>query len=340
MLRFLMGRMGGSLVAVWGATVISFVILRLLPGNPARVILGPLAPKSAVAAETHALGLDQPIYAQYLTYVRQFVHGDWGYSYSAGQSVTTLIAERLPASIELALFAFVFAFLGAVILALIVTYKRRPVLDGVIRSISFVGLGTPPFWLAVVLLLVFYSYLRVLPGPEGFLTSGTPPPPTVTHFITVDAALAGRWDTLGDALKHIVLPAFALGFAPFSYLVRLLRANLLDVAREPYIVVARSKGLSRWLAFARHALPNAFLPTLTAAGIILTQLLAGSVLVESIFNWPGVGQLIVQSILVQDFAVVQAFILLSAVAYVLVNALVDILYGVIDPRIRQAGKAA
>jgi peptide/nickel transport system permease protein len=162
------------------------------------------------------------------------------------------------------------------------------------------------------------------------------PPPTVTGLYTVDAILTGQWGTLADALAHLLLPALTLGFAPFAYLVRLLRANLLEVAREQFILVVRSKGLGRWTAFARHALPNAFLPTLTAGGLLLAQLVAGSVLVERVFNWPGVGALVVTSILSQDYAVVQSFILLSAIAYVGVNLIVDMLYGVIDPRVRTA----
>ena len=159
----------------------------------------------------------------------------------------------------------------------------------------------------------------------------------MTHFYTVDALLAGQWSTARDAFAHIILPAVTLALAPFSFLVRLLRANLLDISRENFLVVVRSKGLGRWPAYERHALPNAFLPTLTAGGLLLAQLLTGSVLVEKVFNWPGVGSLIVDSILRQDFAVVQTFILLCAFFYVLINTVVDILYGVVDPRVRVSG---
>ena len=162
----------------------------------------------------------------------------------------------------------------------------------------------------------------------------TQAPDSITHFYTVDALLRGQFGVFIDAVRHLLLPAITLGLAPFAYLVRLLRANLLEVSREPFIVVVRSKGIGRLMAFARHALPNAFLPTLTAAGLILAQLLSGSVLVEVVFNWPGIGALVADSILRQDYAVVQTFILLSAFAYVIVNLVVDILYGVIDPRIR------
>jgi len=266
--------------------------------------------------------------------MRDFLRGDWGFAYSVGQPVTTQLESRLPATIELGLYAFIFAFVGALVLALLATYRHRPLVDGSVRAVSFFGLGTPPFWFGLIALIVFSERLSVLPGPDGRLSLATVPPPTMTHLYTVDALLAGQLGTFADAVSHLFLPAVTLGLAPLAFLVRLLRANLLEVSREPFIVVARSKGLGRWTAFSRHALPNAFLPTLTAGGLLLGQLLAGSVLVEKVFNWPGVGALVTDGILRQDFAVVQAFILLSAFVYVLVNLVVDMLYGVIDPRVR------
>jgi peptide/nickel transport system permease protein len=209
-----------------------------------------------------------------------------------------------------------------------------------VRGLSFFGLGTPPFWFGLIALLVFSQYLPILPGPDGRLAQDLGPPPSYTRLYTIDALVSGQWATLWDALKHLVLPAITLGLAPFAFLVRLLRANLLDISREPFLVVVRSKGLDRWTAYSRHALPNAFLPTLTAGGLLLAQLVAGSVLVEKVFNWPGVGALIVDSVLRQDFAVVQTFILLSAFAYVAVNLVIDLLYGVVDPRVRVPSSAA
>ena len=334
MARILSSRVLSSAAAVFGASIISFAFLRVAPGDPARLVAGPLATPKQLAAIREQMGLDQSTLVQYWDYISAFFRGDWGHSFGTGEEVTTLMGQRLPPSIELGLFAFLGAFVTAVVLALVATYRRRPVLDGTVRSISFLGLGTPPFWLGLLLLLVFFVWLGWLPGPEGRLSATTIAPPHHTGLYTVDSLIAGQWGTFWDAVKHLILPAFALGFASFAYLVRLLRANLLEVSREPFLVVARSKGLSRWTAFARHALPNAFLPTLTAAGLILAQLIAGSVLVEKVFNWPGVGQLVVDSILRKDFAVVETFILLSAIAYVVVNGLVDVLYGVIDPRVR------
>ncbi|HZQ82267.1 MAG TPA: ABC transporter permease [Gaiellaceae bacterium] len=334
MFRVVASKILGASVAVFGASLVAFVFMRVFPGNPARLILGPLASEQAIKEQERAMGLDQPLWVQYWRYIKGVFSGNWGFAYSAGDSVKHEVIARLPASAELGLYAFLFAFVLAVLLALVATYRRRPVVDGVIRAVSFFGLGTPPFWFGLIALLLFSQVWHVFPGPDGRLGPNTLPPPTYTHFYTIDALIAGQWATLGDAFMHILLPALTLGLAPFAYLVRLLRANLLDVSRENFIVVVRSKGLGRWSAFQHHALPNAFLPTLTAGGLLLAQLLAGSVLVEKVFNWPGIGALVVDSILRQDYAVVQTFVLLSAIAYVVVNALVDVLYGVIDPRVR------
>lgn len=336
MIRLVGTRLLSSVAAIFGASIVSFFFLRLVPGNPARLILGQFASQDAIDQLVHDMGLDQPFLVQYWRYVSGFFTGDWGYSYSTGQAVTTQLGHRLPATIELGLYAFLFAFVGALVLALVATYRRRPVVDGTVRAVSFFGLGTPPFWFGLVLLIVFFDKLGIAPGPDGRLGVTATPPPHVTGLYTFDALVTGRFGTLVDALAHLVLPAITLGLAPLAFLVRLLRANLLEVAHEPFIVVVRSKGVGRFAAFARHALPNAFLPTLTASGLLLGQLLAGSVLVERVFNWPGAGALVTDGILRQDYAVVQAFILLSATIYVVVNFAVDVLYGVIDPRVREA----
>jgi peptide/nickel transport system permease protein len=333
-------RVLGSVGAVFGASILAFIIMRVLPGNPARLILGPLATQHAVTSLNHAIGLDQPIYVQYWRYISGFFQGNWGYSYSDGQSVMSLIGERAPATIELALFSFAITMIAAVGLALLSTYRRRPIADRIVRGASYLGFGTPPFFLALLLLIVFFTSLHVLPGPEGRLGVTAAAPPTVTHLYTVDALLAGQLGTFWQAILHLILPALALGISSFSFLVRLLRANLLEISREPFITVARGKGLPRWLAFRRHALPNAFLPTLTAGGLVLGEFLAGSVLIERVFNWPGIGSLVFDAIVKQDYAVVETFILLSAVMFVLVNLVVDLMYAVIDPRVRIPSVAA
>jgi ABC-type dipeptide/oligopeptide/nickel transport system permease component len=333
-LRSLGEKLVGALVAVLGASLVAFVLLRVMPGNPARLIVGPLATPAALKAQEKTMGIGQPLWTQYWKYIRGFVTGDWGFAYSIGEPVRATIASRLPATLELGFYAFLISIVLALLLALAATYRRRPVVDGLVRGLSFFGLGTPPFWFGLIALLLFSQTWHVFPGPDGRLGPSYTAPPEVTHFFTIDALIAGQWATAGNAFAHLALPAITLALAPLAFLVRLLRANLLDISRESFIVVARSKGLGRWSAATHHALPNAFLPTLTASGLLLAQLLTGSVLIEKVFNWPGVGALVVDSILRQDFAVVQTFILLSACFYVAINLLIDVLYGVIDPRVR------
>ncbi|HYB23005.1 MAG TPA: ABC transporter permease [Solirubrobacteraceae bacterium] len=333
-------RLLGSVGAVFGATILAFVIMRVLPGDPARLILGPLATQHAVDSLRDQIGLNRPIYVQYWRYISDFFRGDWGYSYSDGEGVSKLIGERAPATIELALFSFLFTMLTAVGFALASTYKHRPIADRIVRGAAYLGFGTPPFFLALLLLIVFFTSLHVLPGPEGRLGVQVAPPAEVTGLYTIDALLAGEIGKFWEAVEHLLLPSLALGISSFSFLVRLLRANLLEVSREPFITVARGKGLRRWTAFRRHALPNAFLPTITAGGLVLGEFLAGSVLIERVFNWPGIGSLVFEAITKQDYAVVQTFILLSAVMFVLVNLAVDLLYAVIDPRVRIPSAAA
>lgn len=327
-------RLIGSIGAILGATILAFIIMRALPGNPARLIVGPLATPQALASVRHEIGLDKPIFTQYWLYISHFFEGNWGYSYADGKSVSGLIGERLGATIELALFSFFITMLFAVVFALLVTYRRRPIADRILRLVAYLGFGTPPFFVALILLIVFFRSFHVLPGPEGRLGLQATPPPTVTHLYTVDALIAGQFGTFWSSLEHLILPGIALGLSSFSFIVRLLRANLLEISREPFITVARGKGLRRWTAFRRHALPNAFLPTLTAGGLVLGEFLAGSVLIERVFNWPGIGSLVFDAIVKQDYAIVQTFILLSAVMFVIVNLVVDLLYAVIDPRVR------
>lgn len=333
-MRFILGRIGSGLAAIIGASLLAFVFLRLLPGNPARLALGPLASPKAVHELDVQMGLTKSIPVQYWDFISNFVTGHWGYSYTAGASVMSQISSRLPASIELGFWAFLFALLFALIGALASTYRKRPVVDGIVRGTAFIGLGTPPFLLGLILLLIFFSHLGWLPGPTGRVSPGIPLPPKVTGLLLVDSLLAGDFTCFWNAFEHMLLPAISLGLGSYALLVRLLRANLLEVSNEPYLLVARSKGVTRYRAFRRHALPNASLPTLTAGGLMLAQLLTGTVLVEKVFNWPGIGGLVADSIERQDYSVVEVFIMISACLYVIVNIVVDILQGVLDPRIK------
>lgn len=333
MINFLLARIGSAIVTIFGASVLAFLVLRAVPTNPARLIAGPFATEEVIAQVTASLGLDKPLPVQYFDYIVSFFSGDWGFSYSAGQPVLSQILQRLPASAELALYAFLFAFIGAVVITVAINYLRSVWLDRLLRLVSFISVGVPPFWLALLFLMVFFEQFGWFPGPVG---RGPAPEEIRTGLYTIDYLLAGNFSGFGTAFHHLALPSLALALGPFGYLVRLLRANMLDVVNEPFVTVLHAKGVAPVTTHFRHILPNAFLPTLTAGGLILAQLLGGSVLVERIFAWPGIGTLVIDGILRQDYAVVQAFIMLSAIIYIGVNLLVDILYGYVDPRVRRS----
>lgn len=326
-------RFFGMLQTLLLASIVAFAVLRVLPGDPARLIVGPLAGDSALQAVRADLGLDLPLYQQYFSYLSGFVTGDWGYSYSSGATVASVLGNRLPATLELAFYAFIIALVGAIVVATLATYFKG--FGGALaKAFSLIGLGMPQFWLALMLLLVFSVTLGVLPGPSGLLSSFLAAPPQITGFITVDALLTGNITAFSDAFAHLVLPAISLAVVPWAFLTRLLTANIRDSASAPYTVVVRSKGVSRWNTHTRHVLHNSILPTISSSGVILAALITGSVLVEEMFDWPGIGQVLVQGIQRQDFAIVQTFILLSAVIYVLANFVVDLVVEVADPRLR------
>jgi ABC-type dipeptide/oligopeptide/nickel transport system permease component len=338
MLRVIVSRLLGSLAALVGASIVAFLVLRALPGDPARAIYGRFATPQYLSQVRQQLGLDEPLYTQYWKFVTSLVKGNWGYSFNLGEPVSRAILPKLAATGELALSAFGLAIVGAVSAALLSVRYRTSVLDSSLSGLALVVLGLPVFWFGLLLLLAFSVHGGLPLG--GRLSPDTLPPPKVTGFFTVDAILAGQWATLGDAVEHLILPAVTLAAIPCAYLFRLLRANLLEAVREPFIVVVRSKGVGRWRAIWRHALPNALLPSLTASGLVLAELVGGAVLVETVFTWPGIGELLTTAIFQKDFAVAQVVIVLIGFTYIVVNAVVDILYGVIDPRIRRpAGQA-
>ncbi|GAA2799744.1 ABC transporter permease [Kribbella solani] len=321
-----------SVSSIFGASILCFVITRVVPGDPARQALGQFASPEQISQFRADNGLDQSLVSQYCTFMVHFVRGDWGFSYSSGAPVRDLITTALPATIELALSAFAFAVLAGLALALLSTYERRRWVDRIVNGIASFGLGAPPFWVALLVLLVFSERIPILPGVEGQVGPRFDIPRR-SGFMTIDTLLAADPAAFLSALAHLVLPTFALGIAMLGYLLRVMRVSLIEVSQAAYILSAQAKGLSRWTAFTRHALHNSLLPVLTASGMVLGQLLAGSVLVEAAFQWPGVGNLVVRSISQQDFHLVDVYVLISATAFVLINLVVDVLHAWIDPRI-------
>lgn len=337
MTQLILTRVVSSVIALLGAALVAFVTLRLAPGDAARLTLGAFATDEAVAALHSEMGLDRPVPVQFLIYLRDFFTGDWGRSYALGQPVRALLADRFPATLELGLFAFSMAFVSALVLALWGAYKKGPIRETVPRALSVFALGVPQFWFGLVLLILGFEVTGLFPGPEGRLPPTMAAPDGPTGMITVDALIHGDLATAAAAAHHLFLPAVALGLLPFGFLYRLLRANLADVSEAPFALVARAHGQSQLRVVLGTLLPNAIIPTLTASGLIFGQLLAGSVLVERVFNWPGAGMLVTQGVLQQDYSVVQVFILLSAVIYIIANLIVDIIAALVDPRLAQGG---
>jgi peptide/nickel transport system permease protein len=333
MASFIFKRVLSTIAVLFLVSVVAFVLLRVSPGNPARQVLGPQASAQAVENLREQMGLNDSLPQQYVTYVGDLATGDFGLSWRTRVPVSDELTTRLPASMELALFAILLSIIVAVPVGLAAAAGGRWV-DRTSRAGAVVGLGTPPFWLGLVLILVFFTWLSIAPAPFGRLDDSIAPPPEVTGFLTVDSLLAGRWDAFRNALAHLILPAITLGLPLAAYLSRMVRRSTADVYRLDFIRTARAKGASERRVMLRHALPNALLPVLTLSALYIGELIAGSLLVEAVFSWPGVGGWVAESILAQDFAPVQGAILLGALTYCLLNLAADLLYGVADPRIR------
>jgi peptide/nickel transport system permease protein len=305
MLKFIIRRLLISIVVLWGVSTLVFLMIHLLPGDPVEVMLsrsGGSAEK--IASIRQQLGLDAPLPVQYVRFLSHTARGDLGRSIFNDMKVTELIATQLPATLELAGSAMLVALLLGVGLGLLAALKHNTWIDNVCVAISVIGVSVPIFWLGLLLILVFAAELRWLPatGYGGF--------------------------------KNLILPALALGFASSGSMARLLRASMLDVLRQEYVTTARAKGLRERVVVLRHAMRNALIPVVTMIGMQVGFLLGGTVVTETVFSRPGLGRLIINAILWKDFPVVQGGVLVTAVTYMLVNLLVDISYGLIDPRIR------
>ncbi|ONI77551.1 peptide ABC transporter permease [Kribbella sp. ALI-6-A] len=304
---YVVRRLFFSVFVLWGAVTIIFVVLRLVPGDPAYIMLGPDADQAQVDALRAQLGLDHSLAQQYVTYLTNVVHLDFGQSFRLSTDSMTLVMQRVPATIQLASTALLLSLLIGLPLGVIAALKANTWLDRTISVFSLLGQSTPSFWLGIVMILVFARNLQVLPS------SGS-----------------GSW-------AHLVLPTVTLALPFLAILVRLTRSGLLEVVHEGYVQTARAKGLAEGGVILVHALRNALIPIVTVVGLQFGALLGGTVIVETVFAWPGVGRLLIDSISRRDYGVVQAAILLVATIFVLINLLVDLLYGFLDPRVRLAG---
>ncbi len=341
MLRFIIRRLLLMVPVLVGLSVLLFIWVRALPGDPARTLLGEKATPTSIAEVNATYGFDKPLLQQYLIYTGRLLRGDLGSSPRTGLPVLGTFLERFPATVELAVAALIFAIVLGIPIGYLAAKRNGGWLDRIFVAGSLLGVVIPVFVLAYLLKIVFavglpgpLHGLAFLPssGRQGALINAT----HITNFYVLDGLLTREWDAAFDAVTHLILPAIALGSIPLAIIVRMTRASVIDVLNEDYVRTAQAKGLAQSLITRRHVLRNALLPVTTTIGLQTGALLAGAVLTESVFAFNGIGSYLFDAISGLDFAVLQGFILFIALIYALVNLVVDLLYGVIDPRLRAA----
>ena len=318
-----------------GVSLLTFALSRIVPGDPARLAAGAQATPEMYQQIREEFGLDKPLPTQYLDYVRGIVTGDWGRSILSRRPVLEDLQTYWPATLELVLVAMVIATVVGVPLGVLSAVRADRPSDQVARIVSLLGVSVPAFWLAVLLQLFFALRLGWLPA-SGRLPPGVVPPPSVTGLYLVDSALAGQWDTFGQALRQIILPALTLSFPTLATVSRFTRSSLLEVLGQDYVRTARAKGVAERSVVLGHAMRNALIPLVTMVGLSIGWSMGGSVLVETVFDWPGVGLYATKSALTLDFQPIMGIALLYGIVFSLINIAVDVTYGLLDPRIRRA----
>lgn len=316
-----------------GVSLIVFVMLALTPGDPVQIMVG----EQAITPEQEAalrrdLGLDRPMVERFFLFVANAVRFDFGQSFYHGRPVADVIAERLPATIELSLVALIVALVTAIPLGVLAAIRKNSIFDRLATVGSLLGVSLPGFWFGILLIMLFAVHLQILPvsGRIGYASEV----PSVTGFLLIDTLVAGNIAAFGEALRYLLLPAITLGLPMTAILMRVTRTSMLEVMRQDYITFAEAKGLPRRRVLFRHALKNALIPTVSVAAIETGSLLGGNMIVETVFGWPGLGRLVVESIFLRNYPLVQAAVLLYAVTYVLLNFIADILYTVLNPRVK------
>lgn len=330
---YLLRRTALSLVAVAGAITLIFIITHALPGNPilARVTL---ASPDILKQINHQLGLDRPLADQFGSYLLGLADRDLGQSWVTGRPVAQDLLSRLPASLELAVYATLLSVLVGVPLGILAAVRRRGVADRVVRAIASLGLAMPVFWVGLLLIFFLYYLIPLAGAPLGRIDVNVTPVPVVTGFLTIDSLLAGSFDSFANAVSHLFLPVVTLAFAVMPPLVRMTRATMLDNLAQSYVRAGRALGLTERTVVLHDALQNSLIAILTTGGLVFGYLISGSVLVEHVFAWPGIGQYAFNALVNNDFAAIQGFVLVVAISYVTINWIVEALYGAIDPRIR------
>jgi len=334
MLVMTLKRLMVAVPSLVGVVIVTFLLTRALPGDPAAYFAGPAATKQAIEEIRVKLGLDRPLPVQFVGYVRDLARGDLGISLTTGQPVVSEIRTRLPASAELTLLGLLVSVSVAVPLGILAATRPGSLVDHACRIVATAGVSLPVFFTGLILVYVFYYLMGLAPAPLGRLDIFYSPPPQVTGFYLIDSVIAGDWEVFRASLKQLVLPTLSLAIFSLAPIARMTRASMLAVLASDFVRTARASGLTPMTVIVTYAFRNAMLPVVTTLGMVFSFLLGANVLVEKVFAWPGIGSYAVEALIASDFAPVQGFVLTMAVMYVLLNLSIDILYGLIDPRVR------
>ncbi len=332
-LRMIFGRLLQAVPSVIGIVIVTFVLTRALPGDPAVYFAGPAADEKSIQQIRESLGLDKSWPEQFWIYVKDLVQGDLGVSISTGYPVIEELTRRLPASLELTLIALLFSIAVAVPLGIAAATRPNSWIDQLCRLVVTAGVSLPVFFTGLFMVYIFYYLLGLAPAPLGRLNIFYLAPPPVTNFYTIDALIAGDFETFAAALAQLALPTITLGTFTLAPLARMTRGAMLQVLSSDFIRTARASGLRRTTVLYTYAFRNALLPILTTLGMVFSFMLGSNVLVEKVFAWPGIGSFAIEALIVSDYAAVQGFVLAMAILYVLLNLTIDIVYTLIDPRV-------
>jgi len=340
MFRYLLRRVGISLITVVGLALVVFLVVRILPGDAAAARLGPEASPEDIEALRAKLGLDQPLIVQLGDYLWGLLHGDLGTAVSTGRPVADELFARLPATIELAIAGLVIALLIGFPLGMLAASRRGRASDAIARVFAVLGSSMAPVWLGLLLIFGLYSLAHIFPGPVGRLPIGMAPPQQITGMYVLDGLLTGDLEASWQALRYLALPALTLGLGASAAVLKMVRSAMIATAESGFVRTARAYGVPGREILWRDQLRNAMLQVLTAIGLVFGFLLGGNVIVERLFSWPGMGRVAYDALGSNDLELLQGYALIIGVIYIALNFAVDLLYGAIDPRIRLGGRAS
>jgi len=328
----LIRRLLGIIPVILGVSMIVFFMVRLAPGDPVEILLPEDATKEEIERTKKEWGLDKPIPIQYWAFIKRASRGDFGMSFKFEEPVIKLIKERLPATMELGLVSFAISILIAIPIGVLSATRANTIWDNASMAFALMGASFPHFWLGIMLIFFLGGYLDLLPV-SGRMDYGMHLN-LITHFFLLDSVLTLNWDAFINALKHIIMPALTLGIALSALATRITRSSMLEIIRKDYITTARIKGLRERTVIWKHGFRNALCTIITILGLQLGTLLAGSIIIETVFSWPGIGSLLIQAISYRDYGLVQGVVLLFSIIYIAVNIVVDFMYTLVDPRVR------